>query len=134
MIAQCYNLIQNCLKFSDKSNRYKDKFKKIFSKISARISMRKAKYKNTNSDANTRSYNESNAGSSNLSSSIRGYISNLKTSSKSVDFTIKGISSYVTHKKQKYNFMCKRKNYSKIKWNGNKRHFVEIFQKMFQKQ
>jgi len=100
--GECSNLIQSCLKISDKSNRYKDKFKKIFSKISARISMRKTKNKNTNSDSNSRSYNESNAGSSNLSSSFKGYISNLRTSSKSVDFTIRGISSYVTHKKQNY--------------------------------
>jgi hypothetical protein len=100
--GECSNLIQNCLKFSDKSNRYKDKFKKVFSKISARISMRKTKNKNASSDTNTRSYNESNAGSSNLSSSFKGYISNLRTSSKSIDFTIKGISSYVTHKKQNY--------------------------------
>ena len=64
--------------------------------------MRKTKNKNTNSDSNSRSYNESNAGSSNLSSSFKGYISNLRTSSKSVDFTIRGISSYVTHKKQNY--------------------------------
>ena len=64
--------------------------------------MRKTKNKNTNSDSNTRSYNESKSGSSHLSSSFKGYISNLRTSSKSVDFTIRGISSYVTHKKQNY--------------------------------
>ena len=99
--GECSNLIQNCLKVSDKGNRYKDKYKKVFSKISARISMRKTKNTNSNSDTNTRSY-ESNAGSSNMSSSFKGFISNLKTSSKSLDFTIKGISSYLTHKKQNY--------------------------------
>ena len=93
--GECSNLIQNCLKVSDKGNRYKDKYKKVFSKISARISMRKTKNTNSNSDTNTRSY-ESNAGSSNMSSSFKGFISNLKTSSKSLDFTIKGISSYLT--------------------------------------
>ena len=100
--GECSNLIQNCLKFPDKSNRYKDKFKKVFSKISARISMRKTKNKNTNSESNTKSYNESKSGSSHLSSSFKGYISNLRSSTKSIDFTIRGISSYVTHKKQNY--------------------------------
>ena len=102
--GECSNIIQNCLKYPDKNNRYKDKFKKIFNKISARIVVRKSKNKNNSNMNDTRTnFNSSNAGSSSHpSSSIKGYINHLRNSSRSIDFTIKGISSFVTHKKENY--------------------------------
>ena len=105
MHLECSNIIQTCLKTTDKNNRNKDKFKKCFSKISARLMTRKNKNKkNSDSGTNdTRTNNNSSLTGSNPSSSIKGYTSHLRNSSRSIDFTtFKGINSFVTHKKENY--------------------------------
>lgn len=100
---ECSNIIQNCLKSPDKNYRLKDKFKKLFSKIGARLMVRKSKRKK-NLDIST---NDSNINSSitysNPTSSIKGYQSHLRNSSRSIDFTtVKGVNSFFTHKKENF--------------------------------
>ena len=102
---ECSNIIQNCLKIPDKNNRHKDKFKKLFNKISARLMVRKSKNKKyiDNSTIDIKTNNNSSIGGSNPGSSIKGYASHLRNSSRSIDFTtFKGISSFVTHKKENF--------------------------------
>ena len=101
---ECSNMIQNCLRYPDKNNRFKDKYKKIFNKISARLMVRKPKNKNNsiNNDTKTNLNSSSNNESTNPSSSLKGITSQLRNSSRSIDFTIKGISSFVTHKRENY--------------------------------
>jgi hypothetical protein len=99
---ECSNIIQNCLKFSDKNNRYKDKYKKIFNKIAARLVVRKNNSKNVVNNNELRT-NISSVTGSNPGSSIKGYMPNLRTSSRSIDFTtLKGIGSYWNHRKENY--------------------------------
>ena len=105
MHFECSNIIQSCLKYPDKNNRHKDKFKKCFSKISARLMVRKSKNKkNIDSvSTDTRTNNNSSLTGSIRSSDIRGYAPHMRNSSRSIDFTtFKGISSFVTHKKENY--------------------------------
>ena len=101
---ECSNMIQNCLRYPDKNNRFKDKYKKIFNKISARLMVRKPKNKNNSNtnDTKTNINSSSNNESTNPSSSLKGITSQLRNSSRSIDFTIKGISSFVTHKRENY--------------------------------
>lgn len=106
---ECSNIIQNCLKYPDKNNRYKDKYKKIFSKISARLMVRKTKNKKIydTSTNDVRTNNNSSVTGSNFSSSLKGYSNQLRNSSRSIDFTtLKGLGSFVTHKKENY---CRNK-------------------------
>lgn len=99
---ECSNIIQSCLKYPDKNNRHKDKYKKVFNKISGRLIIRRNNSRNT-SNINDKNNNNSSMAGSNPSSSIKGYASNLRSSSRSIDFTtLKGLGSYVTHKKENY--------------------------------
>jgi len=102
--SECSNMIQSCLRYPDKNNRFKERFKKIFNKISARLMTRKPKNKNSsNSNDNKTNVNSSsNYESTNPTSSLKGITSQIRSSSRSIDFTIKGISSFVTHKRENY--------------------------------
>ena len=61
----------------------------------------KKNYDTTTCD--TKTNNNSSLAGSNPSSSIKGYASHLRNSSRSIDFTtLKGINSFVTHKKENY--------------------------------
>ena len=95
---ECSNIIQNCLKYPDKNNRYKDKYKKIFNKISARLITRKNNSKNISNNNELRT-NISSLSGSNPSSSVKAYMPNIRSSSRSIDFTtLKG--SYISHRKE----------------------------------
>ncbi len=95
---ECSNIIQNCLKYPDKNNRYKDKYKKIFNKISARLITRKNNSKNISNNNELRT-NISPLSGSNPSSSVKAYMPNIRSSSRSIDFTtLKG--SYISHRKE----------------------------------
>ena len=105
MHLELSTIIQSCLKYPDKNNRYKEKFKKVFNKISARLMVRKTKNKKNydTTTCDTKTNNNSSLAGSNPSSSIKGYASHLRNSSRSIDFTtLKGINSFVTHKKENY--------------------------------
>ena len=67
--------------------------------------VRKSKNKKyiDNSTIDIKTNNNSSIGGSNPGSSIKGYASHLRNSSRSIDFTtFKGISSFVTHKKENF--------------------------------
>jgi hypothetical protein len=66
--------------------------------------VKKAKNKNSSNsnDTKTNLNSSSNNESTNPSSSLKGLASQLRNSSRSIDFTIKGISSFVTHKRENY--------------------------------
>ena len=99
---ECSNIIQSCLKYPDKNNRHKDKYKKVFNKISGRLIVRRNNSRKA-ANINDKYNNNSSMAGSNPSSSIKGYASNLRSSSRSIDFTtLKGLGSYVTHKKENY--------------------------------
>ena len=96
---ECCNIIQSCLKFSDKNNRQKEKFKKLFNKIGARLMIRKSKNRKTLDISTNDSRTFNSFGGSNPGSSIKGYASHLRNSSRSIDFTtFKGIMTI--HKKE----------------------------------
>lgn len=140
MHLELSNIMQGCLKNPDKNNRNKEKYKKIFSKVSARLMVRKSKSKKNNDSLlnDTKTNNNSSVAGSNPSSSIKGYPNHLRGSSRSIDYTtIKGLSTYVTHKKEIFFknkviiFCLSEKVVPKINGMEIKDVLIKFFQKCF---